>query len=184
MREAALHACQIARVDARGIQLHQHLAGFDRWRRPLADLEITDGAMFLDVNCLHAATGFLLASAKTGSAASCKAIENAIRAASDRSYNKPMIALPTNQNTPKPVSKTPKAVLRFPEEITGARTAFRQESCAPIPIPQRTIPSSSVLVPPKNTNGAKNAGTPKATIKMGKPTRSNSLPKSKALRAP
>src|ERR1022692_1328981 len=36
------------------------------------------------------------------------------------------------------VSKMPNAVLRLSTEIMGANTAFKQESCAPIPIPQRT----------------------------------------------
>src|SRR5579864_63096 len=182
MRESALHACHIARIDARSLHFHQYVIRFHGGNLHFADLEITDWAMFPDIECFHDCS--LRASAKTGSAASCKTIENAIRAGRDLSYNMPMMALPANQNRPKPVSKIPNAVLRFGEAITGAITALRQESCAPIPIPQRIMPTSSVLAPPRKTNGAKNAGTPKATSRKGKPTLSNNFPKIGAETAP
>lgn len=84
----------------------------------------------------------------------------------------------------KPVSKMPKAVLRLSEGTTADRTALRQESCAPIPIPQRIIPTSSSVVPRRKTKGAKKAGTPKATRRMGKPSLSNNFPRTRDATAP
>src|SRR5579864_6288393 len=81
----------------------------------------TDGAASVVV--AQALFSCFLADTKIGSAPSCKAIENATRAGIDLSYSKPMIALPANHAMPKPVSNTPKAVLRFSEGTTPASTA-------------------------------------------------------------
>jgi hypothetical protein len=67
----------------------------------------------------------------------------------DLSYNNPMAALPRNQAMPKPVSNTPNAVLRFSAGTTLARTAFSNETCAPIPIPHSTIPMRASVNPPE-----------------------------------
>jgi hypothetical protein len=55
---------------------------------------------------------------KTGKEASCSRTEKTTSAGTDLSYNQPMMALPANQAIPKPVPKTPKAVLRFSDGIT------------------------------------------------------------------
>ena len=126
----------------------------------------------------------LLAKASRGSARSCSTMENKTSAGMDLSYNKPMIALPANQATPKPVSKMPKAVLRLSDGTTADSTALRHESCAPIPIPHRIIPINSSVVPRRKTSGSKNAGTPKATRRMGRPSLSNNFPRNREASAP
>lgn len=118
----------------------------------------------------------LCANVSIGSASSCEITEKVTSAGMDLSYNRPMVALPANHAIPKPVSKKPKPVLRFSGGRTWDRTALRQESCAPMPIPQRTIPASSSSVECKKTNAAKKAGRPNATSRIGNPSLSSSLP--------
>jgi len=69
-----------------------------------------------------------LAKYRTGNAASCSKLENRTRARMDRPYSNPMVALPRNQATPKAVSKTPNAVLRFCGGTIPANTALRDEA--------------------------------------------------------
>ena len=89
---------------------------------------------------------------KTGKEASCSRTEKTTSAGTDLSYNQPMMALPPNQAIPKPVSKTPKAVLRFSDGITSTSTAFNNESCAPMPKPT-TRPSAVAFAPSEPRKG-------------------------------
>src|SRR5439155_16418561 len=110
---------------------------------------------------------------KIGIASSWNTTEKTMTAVIDLSYRKPIAALPRNQAIPKPVSKRPNAVLRFAAETTFVRTAFKRESCAPMPMLQRAMPISATLAPPRKTKGANKAERANATINMGKPIRSS-----------
>src|SRR5438552_15213477 len=118
----------------------------------------------------------LLAKKKTGKAKSCKTTERITRPGIDLSYKNPSIALPINQAIPKPVSKTPKAVLRFAAETTLVRTALSSESCAPMPRPHSIMPMRATPAPPRKTKGANEADSRKATINVAEPIRSRSRP--------
>ena len=100
-----------------------------------------------------------------------------IRPAMDWSYNHPIPALPANHATPNTVSNTPKAVLRLFAGTTPASIALSRESCAPIPMPHRIIPTSASANPPRKTHGAKKAPRKKANTTTGTPILSSNRPK-------
>jgi len=48
--EAALCACNVVRVDPRGLDFHQRVPGLERWRGNLADFQVTDSAVLLNLS--------------------------------------------------------------------------------------------------------------------------------------
>lgn len=60
------------------------------------------------------------------------------------SYSTPRSQLPKNQKTPKDISKIPYPVALLDLGTTEVTAAFRMDSYAPIPTPQRIIPSKTI----------------------------------------
>ena len=120
---------------------------------------------------------------KNGSAASWSTTEKTIKPMMDLSYNHPIPALPANHATPKTVSNTPKAVLRLSGGTTPLSMALSRESCAPMPMPHRIIPTKASANPPRKTHGAKKAPRKNASTTAGNPSLSSNLPNTSAASA-
>jgi hypothetical protein len=121
---------------------------------------------------------YRLAKYRTGNAASCSKLENRTRARMDRPYSNPMVALPRNQATPKAVSKTPNAVLRFCGGTIPANTALRDEA------PQNHARQGHGGVRREKPGVLEKAGRENASRKAGRPTLSNNQPRTREASAP